>query len=66
MAKELNISTRNYGVRYTMKLDHVFKEKPSNVACMIHFVAGYKVCHFAKTIYHHKNGIKTTLCSWES
>jgi len=54
-AKELYVSIRYYGVGYTMKLYHISKEQPRNVASIIHFVAGYKMCHFAKMIYHHNN-----------
>jgi len=60
MTKELDVSIRYYGVRYT-KFDHIPNEEPSNVACIIHFVTWYKMCHFTKMINNHKYGITTPL-----
>jgi len=41
-----------------MKFDHISKEEFCYVACIIYFVAWYKMCHFAKTIHYDKNKIK--------
>jgi len=46
-----------------MKSHHFSKEEFGNILSIIHFVAWNKMCHFAKTIHKHKDGVKTIHCA---
>jgi len=44
-----------------MKFNYISKEEFDYVACIIHFVTGYEMSYFTKTIYHRKNRVKSLL-----
>jgi len=57
MNKEFRVSICHYGVGKSMKSHYLSKKEPSNVTCIIHFVARYEMCHFTKMINRYKNEI---------
>jgi len=48
-----------------MKSYHFLEEQICNEGCIINFVAWNKMSDFLKSIHYHKDGISTSLCSWE-
>ncbi len=59
LACELWVSIRHNVLWEAMMLKHVREEQPSHLLGRCIILGGDEMCHLAKSIHHHHDGIKT-------